>query len=88
MLRMGAGHHTLTCGACGAPLARLKTIPVPPPLPRPAVTHQPQAAKPYKPRRVAETYAPMKSYRPRKRRKGMLRWLAEEAFDLVEDIFD
>jgi hypothetical protein len=85
MLRMGAGHHTLTCSACGAPLGRLKTIPVPPPLPRHAISHQPQAAKP---RRMAAAPAPLKSYRPRRRRKGMLRWLAEEAFDLVEDIFD
>jgi hypothetical protein len=50
-----------------------------------AMTHQPQISKP---RRMAVAPAPVKPSRPRKKRKGVLRWLAEEAFDLVEDIFD
>ena len=81
MLRAEKGQHTLTCGACGAPLRRLKLLPTAAAAPKPAVTHQPRAMKP----------AYVKSYKPEKKgkkRKGFLRKFAEEAFDLVEDIFD
>lgn len=84
MLRLDAGHHTLTCGACGAPLRQLKAMPVAAPAPRPAVTHQPAAAKP----RKMPKGRPVKKSKPRKRRKNLFWKIAEEAFDLVEDIFD
>lgn len=81
MLRLDAGHHTLTCGACGAPLQRLKALPAPQAPVKPAVSHQPV---PLKLRNLPKA----KPIKPRKKRKGLLRKLAEEAFDLVEDIFD
>lgn len=82
MLRLDAGHHTLTCGACGAPLRQLKSLPVTQAPVPPAITHQsvapvlrklPKAAKPVK---------------RAKKRKSLFRKFAEEAFDIVEDIFD
>lgn len=81
MLRATAGQHTLTCGACGAPLSQLKMLPVAAPARAPAISHQPRAAKP-------AYVKPAKQSKKRKKRKGFLRKFAEEAFDLVEDIFD
>lgn len=83
MLRMGAGHHTLTCGACGAPLSSLKAIPTAPVPKQPAVTHQGGGTLRKLPMAVAAK--PRKS---RKKRKGLFRKLAEEAFDFAEDAFD
>ncbi|MEP1766324.1 MAG: hypothetical protein ABJJ53_06750 [Sulfitobacter sp.] len=81
---MDAGHHTLTCQACGAPLSKLKSLPVAAPVTRAAVTHQPHT---HKNRKRAKP--PKKSsFKYKKRRKGFWRKFAEEAFDLVEDIFD
>ncbi len=81
MLRAEKGQHTLTCGTCGAPLRRLKMLPTAAASPKAAITHQPRAVKP--------AYAkPAKPTKKRKKRKGFLRKFAEEAFDLVEDIFD
>ncbi|WP_298857612.1 hypothetical protein [uncultured Sulfitobacter sp.] len=84
MLRARAGQHTLTCGACGAPLRNLKMLPVAAPVSKPAITHQPRVVKQAKPAYVKSPKPAKKS----KKRKGFLRKLAEEAFDLVEDIFD
>ena len=81
MLRQDKTHHRLVCASCGAPLTRMKPLPVAAPS-QPAVTHQPQAVL-SKPKRVEKK-------RPKKRR-GVGYWLremAEEAFELVEDIFD
>ena len=81
MLRAKLGQHTLSCGACGAPLRNLKMLPVTVPAPKPAISHQPRPAKP--------AYAkPSKPSKKRKKRKSLFRKFAEEAFDLVEDIFD
>lgn len=81
MLRAGKGQHTLSCGACGAPLKQLKMLPVAVPVPKPAISHQPRVAKP-------AYVKPSKPAKKQKKRKGFLRKFAEEAFDLVEDIFD
>lgn len=87
MLRLDAGHHTLTCGACGAPLHKLKAMPMPAAVPRPAVTHQPAVSRPRKAsKKYHEKYEKPSKYR--KKRKSLFRKFAEEAFDLVEDIFD
>ncbi len=85
MLRLDAGHHTLTCGACGAPLSQLKMLPTAVPAPRPAVTHQQPAAPNLRSLPKARAAKPVK---PRKKRKSLFRRFAEEAFDLVEDILD
>jgi hypothetical protein len=84
MLQLDAGHHTLTCAACGAPLRQLKMLPAATPQPRPAVTHQQPTARLH-PLPKAKYAKPSK---PRKKRKSLFRKFAEEAFDLVEDIFD
>lgn len=88
MLRLDTGRHELSCGSCGAPLHRMKALPeAPKPRPR-GKTHQTPAApigrpKVAKPERVAP-----KSWKKKKKRKSFLRHMAEEAFDLIEDIFD
>jgi hypothetical protein len=88
MLRLDAGHHTLTCGACGAPLRQLKMMPSAAAKPRAAISHQPVVQK-SRAQLKAPTYArPSKPPKPRKKRKSLFRKFAEEAFDLVEDIFD
>jgi hypothetical protein len=83
MLRLDAGHHTLTCGACGAPLQRMKLLPLASAPVQPAISHQPRAPKLRKLPR-----AEVKPIKSRKKRKSLFRRFAEEAFDLVEDIFD
>lgn len=82
MLQLDAGHHTLTCGACGAPLQRMKVMPAATAAAKPAVTHQPQPAK------LRPLPKAAKPRKPAKKRKSLFRKFAEEAFDLVEDIFD
>lgn len=81
MLRAEPGQHTLSCSACGAPLRRLKMLPMATPTSKTAVTHQPRNLNPA----FAKVAKPEKK---RKKRKGFLRKLAEEAFDVIEDIFD
>jgi len=80
MLQVNRTHHALSCASCGAPLQQLKMLPVQRPEPH-AVTHQP-APLYKKPRRIeARKRKPLRAGR-------FFRKLAEEAFDLVEDIFD
>ena len=89
-LVLGEGRHELACASCGAPLHDLKRLPVeaverhrdnprlPARAPEPeAVSHAKPARRP--PPRPAKT---------RKKRKSFTRWLVEEAFDAIEDIFD
>ncbi|KIN73129.1 hypothetical protein Z949_2312 [Sulfitobacter guttiformis KCTC 32187] len=84
MLLMDTGHHTLSCGSCGAPLRSLKLMPTTAPVAQPAVTHQPT---PHTLRKLPKA-APAKRDKPLKRRKGLFRKFAEEAFELIEDILD
>lgn len=92
VLTLDQWRHELTCTSCGAPLRQLKQMPKQSPQPRAAVSHQPvpsQARE--KPTKSwgSDTGKP-KKYKEKKRkpRKSWLRHLAEEAFDVVEDIFD
>lgn len=92
---MDQSHHALACASCGAPLRNLKQLPKPAPR-RNAVTHQPRPqgfAKITPVEKVREA----KPSKPPKRRKAKNRkgWfgkkfkdLAEDIFDVVEDIFD
>ncbi|QUJ75147.1 hypothetical protein KDD17_08895 [Sulfitobacter albidus] len=84
MLRLDAGHHTLTCGTCGAPLRDLKAMPLAKPATA-AVSHQPAPKLRSLPKAAA-----VKKSKPRKvkKRKSLWRKVASEAFDFVEDIFD
>lgn len=69
--------HELSCSACGAPLHALKRLR---PFEAPARQPARMSAAP-----VVEKRMPKKK---KKRRKSRARWFLEEAFDLVEDIFD
>jgi hypothetical protein len=82
----GKDRHELSCSRCGAPLHTLKMLPIGPecvtgrgvtsPRPKPKPVH-PKQPHP-KARKVKKT----------KKRKGLLRYLAEEVWDEIEDIFD
>ncbi|MBB3993608.1 hypothetical protein GGR95_001239 [Sulfitobacter undariae] len=84
MLRLDAGHHTLTCGACGAPLRKLKMMPVAAAPAKCGISHQAASGKLRKLPK-AKRAKPKKSC---KKKKSLFRKFAAEAFDLVEDIFD
>lgn len=82
----GATRHELACSACGAPLHHLKMLRSDKAGDRelrPRPTPVAKAAK----SRVAKPVKPKKS-KSRKRRKGLMSKLFEEAFDVIEDIFD
>lgn len=84
-LKLEAGRHELSCGNCGAPLRDLKRLPKEPRARKvkPAVSHAPP------PRRFEDAPKPKRA-KPRKwkKRKSWLKEIAEEVFDIVEDIFD
>lgn len=82
--------HELACASCGAPLHNMKS------LPRHATQttrNEPSYSIPReKPRKHKKKYK-SKHYeasRPKrgKKRKGFMRHLFEEAFDIIEDIID
>lgn len=82
----GSVRHELACSACGAPLHHLKmlrsdTVGDRELRPRP---------KPARPMQAAYSDRPVKpkKNKPRKRRKGLVAKIFEEAFDVIEDIFD
>ena len=86
VLTLEQGRHELSCSNCGAPLRNLKMLPVGPKKKAKSVSHQPEVRRfPEKPKAVA-----YKKSKPRKakKRKGWFKDLAEELFDVVEDIFD
>lgn len=70
----GRVQHELTCSSCGAKLHTMKPL---------RIDDRPQkgAAKPHRP-----TPAPRPARKP-KRRRGWADFL-EDAFDVIEDIFD
>lgn len=75
----GRGRHELACSSCGAPLHEMKMLKAEP---------DPRKDRPKPSRaRAAQTYhRPVK--RKVKKRKSRTRWMLEEAWDLIEDIFD
>ena len=78
----GKVSHELSCSSCGAPIHVMKRVPLEPAAP----------ARREAPRKAVSHRAPPKSFdKPKKRkkkRKSALRWLAEEAWDVLEDVFD
>ena len=83
---LGRDRHELACSACGAPLHDLKRLPayhlgkrelVQPSAIRPP-NSETKPRKPPKPRKVKQ----------KKKRKGLFREFLEEAFDVIEDVFD
>lgn len=86
-LVLGQGRHELTCSGCGAPLHDLKRLPRDHPgkseLVRPSAVRQFTNPKREKARKK---HALPKKHK--KRRKGFMENLFEEAIDVIEDIFD
>ncbi|MGI1663443.1 hypothetical protein ACRDNQ_14480 [Palleronia sp. KMU-117] len=82
----GTARHELACAGCGAPLHDLKMLKADHVEDRrtvkPSPLHDWQGAPDGRPAR------PRPGPRKAKRRKGFGRRLFEEAFDLIEDIFD
>ena len=66
-------------------MRHLKMLPVAAPVQKPAISYQRQPTKTYL--KTVYVKAP-KPEKKRKKRKGFFRKFSEEAFDLVEDIFD
>ena len=84
----GQERHELACSACGAPLHDLKLLKVekPPKEERVRIpTYEPQYGISHRPA-PKKSKPKKKKYKPR--RKGLFRKVLEEAFDVVEDIFD
>ena len=82
----GKVQHELSCGSCGAPLHDLKIMPMSDHAKRPSrvAPSRIRTEKPVKPR-----YDPRHDDRKkRKKRKDWLSDFVEEAWDVVEDIFD
>ncbi|MGZ2258425.1 hypothetical protein [Roseobacter sp. A03A-229] len=86
-LVLGRNRHELACSSCGAPLHELKRLPQEHPgkteLVRPSAVRKTYADEPYRKHRK-----PKKRRKTYKKRKGLMRHLMEEAFDVIEDIFD
>jgi ribosomal protein L34E len=84
-LVLTADRHELSCSSCGAPLHDLKKLP----LDQSGKTTR-KPAKPYgggvTPPDHWERRA--KPKKPRKKKKGLAQRFFEEAFDVIEDIFD
>jgi hypothetical protein len=87
--------HELACGACGAPLHEMKWLK--PPQPDRPVKRSPRAPAPHGgplPRggwqgeEGWQSHADPRSRKKPKRRKSLWKKAMEEAFDLIEDIFD
>ncbi len=82
--------HELACASCGAPLHDLKALPVRREV-KPAITHQAPAAR-LAPRAPPAPKKVKKKYKSSKRRKSWFgekfKDIAEDLFDVVEDIFD
>lgn len=87
--------HELACGACGAPLHEMKWLK--PPQPDRPVKRSPRAPAPHGgplPRgswqggEGWQGQADPRSRKKPKRRKSLWKKAMEEAFDLIEDIFD
>jgi hypothetical protein len=80
----GKDKHELACSSCGAPLHMIKHLPLQ--KSEPAYSSPKKKAKKYRP-----PLADGRSHKPTKRskKKGWKSsWFWEEAFDLIEDIFD
>ncbi|WP_208353704.1 hypothetical protein [Pseudaestuariivita rosea] len=76
----GRERHELACSACGAPLHDLKIMPM---------GHQGKKMKPQPahPRKYAKNNWEQPRRR-KKKRKSLASRILDEAFDIVEDIFD
>ncbi|APE44056.1 hypothetical protein BOO69_12040 [Sulfitobacter alexandrii] len=88
-LTLDRGRHELSCAQCAAPLHDLKSLPVKEKPRKTGISHQPGLRRfPAAPEPQANARRKPAKSRPRKPRKSLWRRMAEEAFDVVEDIFD
>ena len=89
VLVLNRARHELACSACGAPLHEMKAMPVPQGAAKAAPRQSPAPEPRYRPEkfRIAEHRAPSRKGK-RKKRKSLTRYLVEELWDVVEDIFD
>lgn len=77
--------HELSCSNCGAPLHEMKRLPQEHPGKSELV--RPSAVRPETRSRQQQLREHHK-VRPKRRRKALFRRFVEEAFDVIEDIFD
>ncbi|MDW3222402.1 MAG: hypothetical protein R8G34_05850 [Paracoccaceae bacterium] len=86
-LVLGTNRHELVCSSCGAPLHDLKRLrrdhPGKSELVRPSAVRDFSRTEREKPRK---NNLPRRKYK--KKRKGFMKHLLEEAFDVIEDILD
>ena len=75
--------HELACGACGAPIHEMKWLK--PPEKRSKAKRSPQQAAPHG---FGLPERELKSRRKKKKRTPLWKKAMEEAFDVIEDIFD
>ncbi|MGV6805225.1 MAG: hypothetical protein ACWA49_13575 [Ruegeria sp.] len=69
----GRQRHELSCSSCGAPLHDLKMLP------------RKKFSDP-QPRKPVQSRAPQK--KPRRKKKGLFTRVLDEAWDVIEDVFD
>lgn len=86
-LVLGKDRHELTCANCGAPLHDMKRLKQ-----EHSTDRQERGYVPSKPLKKSKNRKYQADYaqrrKPVKRRKGLMRHILEEAFDVIEDIFD
>ncbi|QJF50737.1 hypothetical protein [Roseobacter ponti] len=82
------GRHELSCSTCGAPLHELKRLPTSHPGRSYPVRGKPERRDAAKKRYLSDEKRRRKSPPRKKRRSSFMKDLIEEAFDVIEDIFD
>ena len=83
---MARDGHELACGACGAPLHEMKWLKAPEPGRK--VKRSPPRPAPHGNMADVRAGREVPQRRRRKKRKSLLKKVFEEAFDVIEDIFD
>ncbi|WP_120636012.1 hypothetical protein [Ruegeria sp. EL01] len=71
----GNDRHELSCSSCGAPLHNLKMLPK-------------RKTSESRPAREAAAYPPSRKPKRKKKKKTMFSRVVDEAWDVIEDIFD
>ncbi len=83
-LVLSKARHELACASCGAPLHELKRLKKPVETPRSQPRPEPKPSKSWS----KESYRRKKSRKRERPRKSFKRRFLEEAWDVLEDIFD
>lgn len=86
-LVLGKDRHELACSSCGAPLHDMKRLRSDARSEDHRKSYPPAHTNPYKRSKKDEYDAQRRKYR-KKKRKGLMHHFIEEAFDVIEDIFD